>query len=75
MNPRAVPVPWRMRHLECDARGYAIPVTVYRDKGGRPHFTINDEHARQAHILADSCPICGTRLLRGRWFEIGRAHV
>lgn len=67
-----IPVPpLRMQHLEKDRRGYPIPVTVYRDGSGRPHFTINEEAKRQLIIAKDLCPICGEKLLRGRWFVGG----
>lgn len=66
-----VAIPHRMQRLERDRRGYPIPVAVYRDSTGRAHFTINDEAKRQALIAGDRCPICGGKLLRGRWFVGG----
>jgi len=75
MRPGEVPIPARMRHLERDARGYAIPWTVFRDTSGRAHFTINDENRRQRVIREDRCPICLTKLLRGRWFVGGPASA
>lgn len=68
---RRVPIPARMRHLEVDRRGYAIPWGVYRDPAGTPHFTINDETRRQKIINDDLCGICATKLFRGRWFVGG----
>lgn len=65
------PIPARMRHLPRDHRGYPIPVNVYRDRQGGPHFTINDEPTRRRQIAEDRCPICDGRLLRGRWFVGG----
>jgi len=67
----AIRIPDRMAKLERDARGYPIPVTVLRGTDGRPHFTINNEAARQRVIVQDRCPICGQRLLRGRWLVGG----
>lgn len=71
MNPRDVPIPATMRHLEVDHRGYAIPWGVYRDPSGRPHFQINDENIRRRSMDEDLCGICGGRLWRGRWFVGG----
>jgi hypothetical protein len=65
-----VPVPWRMAHLPLDGRGYPIPYTVLV-KDGRPHFTINVEERRLRCLASNLCPICGLRLLRGRWFVGG----
>ena len=70
MKP-AVPIPKRMAHLALDRRGFPIPPSVYIDTNGRPHFTINDEPKRQALIATDRCPLCGGKLLRGRWFVGG----
>ncbi len=70
---QAVEVPQRMRKLPRDHRGYPIPAGVLRDEKGRPHFTINDENARQLHLKNDQCPICGDKLLRGRWSVGGPA--
>jgi hypothetical protein len=44
---------------------------VYVDSAGRPHFQINDDGKRPRAILEELCPICGKRLLRGRWFVGG----
>src|SRR5262245_21383278 len=73
--PRAVPVPDRMLSLPRDPRGYCVPVTVFRDSAGRPHFTINDEEKRQAVLALDCCPICAGKLVRGRWFVGGPASA
>lgn len=71
LNVRAIELPLRMRGLPKDHRGYPVPVNVFRDTDGRPHFTINDEHVRQRLIRGDACAICGQSLLRGRWFVGG----
>ena len=71
MNIRDIPVPPRMKRLERDRRGYPIPVIVLRDKTGVPHYTINDEHKRQAVIAHEQCSICGQVLNRARWFVGG----
>jgi len=71
MKPAGVPIPERMRHLPRDGRGYPIPATVCRHSTGTAHFTINDEHKRQAIIGRDCCPICGGKLLRARKFVAG----
>jgi hypothetical protein len=65
------PIPQRMRHLPRDRRGYPIPKSVLIDDEGRPHFTINDEAVRLKHMAEDRCPICGARLIGGRWFVGG----
>jgi hypothetical protein len=64
---KTIKIPARMRHLAIDHRGYPISVTVLVDEAGRPNFTINDEAKRQEIIREDRCPICGDKLLRGRW--------
>lgn len=66
-----VPIPDRMKALPFDRRGLPVPVTVYVDHDGKPHFTINDEAKRQHMIMDDRCSICGGKLLRGRWFVGG----
>lgn len=66
-----IPIPDRMAHLPKDRRGYPIPTMVMRDSDGRPHFQINEESVRQKIIREDLCSICGTKLLRGRWFAGG----
>lgn len=67
----SVPIPARLACLGRDRRGYPIPVGVYRDEDGRPHFTINDEPKRQRHMRNGICPLCGGKLYRGRWFVGG----
>jgi hypothetical protein len=71
MNWREVPVPARMAKLPRDRRGYPIPWVVLRDKEGRAHFTVNDELKRRLALKKELCPICGRKLLRGRWFVGG----
>jgi hypothetical protein len=44
---------------------------VFRDKTGRPHFTINNEANRFMLLMHDKCSICGQKLLRLRWFVGG----
>jgi hypothetical protein len=66
-----IAIPERMRELPLDSRGYPIPVIVYRDTDGKPHFTINDSRAVDRVIRYDLCAICGTKLWRGRWFVGG----
>ena len=66
-----VPIPPRMAQLPRDPRGYPVPVTVLIDSSGRPQFTINDEEKRQKLLAEDRCPICGTRIIGGRWFVGG----
>jgi hypothetical protein len=44
---------------------------VFIDAAGNPQFTINDEDKRQRHLRDDLCPLCGTKLFRGRWFVGG----
>ncbi len=61
-------LPDRMKHLDRDHRGYPIPYIVLRDSDNRPHFTINDDSKVRRCREHDLCPVCGSELLRGRWF-------
>lgn len=72
---KTVEIPARMRHLPKDRRGYPIPVNVFIDNNGKPHFTINDDEKRQVHLRKKQCPICGGALLRGRWTVGGPASA
>lgn len=69
-NFKEVPIPPRMRNLPLDKRGYPIPYTVLVE-GGDVFFTINREDLRMKCLREDRCPICGTKLFRGRWFVGG----
>jgi hypothetical protein len=60
-----------MKHLKVDPRGYAIPYGVITDRDGTVHFAVNDEHIRLRSIKRDLCSLCGSPLLRGRWFVGG----
>lgn len=71
MSPRTEPVPRRMRHLDRDARGLPIPANVWRDAAGKPHFTINHTAISGQLLIEDRCGICGSELLRVRWFVGG----
>lgn len=75
MNPRDVPIPLRMRDLPRDHRGFPVPINVYVDGDGRPHFTVNLEGKRVKCLMDDLCSICGKSLLRGRWFVGGPASA
>lgn len=66
-----IAIPDRMKHLNVDPRGYAIPYGVVVDKNGTAHFAINDNLIRERGIAKDLCGICGTKLFRGRWFVGG----
>lgn len=66
-----VPIPKRMLKLPRDPRGYPIPVIVYRDGEGNPHFTINDHIVVIGIRQTDRCSICGEPLKRNRWFAGG----
>jgi hypothetical protein len=66
-----IDMPARIARLPRDRRGLPIPVTVFRDSEGQPHFAINEEAVRQRVIRRDECPICGEKLLRYRWFVGG----
>lgn len=68
-------MPSRIAALPHDARGYYVPVMVYRDPEGRPHFQINDHDQRLRVIFEDLCSICGGKLTRGRWFVGGPASA
>jgi hypothetical protein len=62
------PIPDRMRHLTIDRRGYPVPFMAFVDSDGTPHFAINDTIRQYEIERNDLCSICGTKLLRGRWF-------
>lgn len=64
-------VPKRMQRLDRDSRGYPIPASVYRDREGRPHFTVNNQATHLALLLDDRCGICGQALLQMRWLVGG----
>lgn len=63
-----VDIPFRMQKLPRDKRGYPVPVIVKRDVDGTPLFTVNDAEVAAKTLLEDRCPLCGDKLLRGRWF-------
>jgi hypothetical protein len=65
------PIPKRMRTLECDARGYPIPVIVVRDQQGTPLFTVNDHTKVIACFSKRLCSICGKRLDADVWIVGG----
>lgn len=44
---------------------------VFRDKEGRPHFTVNNESERFMMIMDRRCSICGDALLPEFWFVGG----
>lgn len=67
----SVEIPKRMRKLERDRRGYPIPVAVFRDSLGKPHFQITDELELRRLIKFDLCPMCGGKLNPKRWFVGG----
>lgn len=64
-------VPYLMRYLPRDDRGYPIPFIVSRDTTGKAHFTMNDEAKRLLCFKHDLCGICGIKLNAGRWFVGG----
>lgn len=71
MNPRAIAIPDRMKHLPLDDRGYPIFEMIMKDATGKPVFTANNEMVRQRLLKDDCCPICNGKLLRGRWLVGG----
>lgn len=66
-----VEIPKRMRKLERDRRGYPIPVAVFRDSFGKPHFQITDQEELKRLVKFDLCPMCGSKLKSKRWFVGG----
>jgi hypothetical protein len=68
---RDVELPWRMRELARDPRGYPVPWIVLVDRAGKPHFTMNDQDKLDQVITRDLCSICGQKNTRGRWFVGG----
>ena len=67
----SVSLPKRMRGLSRDRRGYPIPFVVFRDKEGKPHFTINDHGRAERCRKERRCPICGNKLGKELWFVGG----
>ena len=66
-----VAIPKRMRKLPRDKRGYPIPVAVYRDNLGHPHFQISDQNELKRLLKFDLCAMCGAKLKASRWFVGG----
>lgn len=64
----AIPIPWRMRNLPLDSRGYPVPVVVLRDKNGKPLFVVNDGEKQIECAKRKLCAICGERLTKELWF-------
>ena len=64
------PIPERMAHLRV-WRGVAVPVGVVIANDGRPMFSLNNEAERARAVRRRLCPICGTKLFRGRWLVGG----
>jgi hypothetical protein len=75
MLQKTVPMPPRIAKLPQDHRGYPIPVSVLRDREGRPHFTINDEQVNKSIRSEYRCGICGEKLDGDVWFVGGPASA
>jgi hypothetical protein len=57
-----VPIPDLMRKNKRDRRGYPIPYIVFRDKNGKPQFTVNDGRMVKRCLDHNRCGICGNKL-------------
>jgi hypothetical protein len=65
------PLPYRLKHLPKDRRGLPIPFVVFRDQDGKPHFTINDQHAVAMALSSKLCGLCGKPHRFGEMWFIG----
>lgn len=68
---RDVEVPYLMRALPKDHRGYPIPVVVLIDRDGKSHFAVNDHAKSHSCMLMRLCHICGGPLRKGRYYFVG----
>jgi hypothetical protein len=64
---QTVEIPWKMRLLDRDRRGYPVPWIVQRDLTGRPFFVLNDMQRTLACGRRKVCGICGHKLERDVW--------
>lgn len=62
MYGEGTPLPAYMEANRKDKRGYPIPYIVYRDRQGRPHFTVNDAKMVKRVLLHNRCGICGNKM-------------
>lgn len=73
MKPVApdIPIPADLQDNDRDRRGLPIPVVVYRDTQGVPHFTINNVAAVDQVLDHRLCGLCGKPLKPGAIWLIG----
>jgi len=65
-----IPIPFALSKNDRDRRGLPIPVIIYRDKDGTPHFTVDDTRMVN-HVLANKlCGLCGGKLKLGQMWLI-----
>lgn len=65
-----IPIPFPLSRNDRDRRGLPIPVIIYRDKDGTPHFTVDDTRMVN-HVLANRlCGLCGGKLKLGQMWLI-----
>lgn len=69
--PAVIPIPPDLAGNDRDRRGLPIPVVVYRDRKGVPHFTVNDVGAVDEVLSRKLCGLCGKPLELGRIWLIG----
>lgn len=66
-NWKSVHLPEKMKDIELDPRGYAIPFIVLRDKNDKAHFALNDDRMTEKCIREDRCSICGHEMHEDKW--------
>lgn len=66
-----VPIPFNLSKNDRDRRGLPIPVIVYRDMKGVPHFTVDDTKTVNWVLSKKLCGLCGKPLKIGQMWLIG----
>jgi hypothetical protein len=71
MKDRLPPIPFHMRSLPRDTRGFPIPAMVQYDDAGKPLFPVIDMEKWGKLARDRGCGICGKAMHRGYWFVGG----
>lgn len=62
MHGANVPIPALLQGNKRDKRGYPIPYIVYRDRKGKPQFTVNDAKLVRRCLFHNRCGLCGQKM-------------